>query len=512
MGRGATGAGLGPAPRASVERVRQPEVDSDFLLLPPHREGDRSQSGSLRAGDAPGHLVPGRVLPLATGDPHLPRPPHPRAQNQSGEAQDAGLRGTGLLPVGGLRRELSVAASLPSADRGDAPSARRDRRPGDSALPDVFCRQAGRRGGSDGHRDLPGRTASLRALLEPQLPNPQPRRGSAALGTDGLARGAAARRPDRDPFASPSMSDVHERLRRLLFLVPYVSKHPGVSVEELAKALSLPTDSLLKELDLLTMIGRPPFQPDDYIDIYVENGRVYVDLDQRFSAPPRLTAAEAAALSAAAEFLRPASGGSLGTALSKLERVVPESARAQYRDMERKIDANVQGPTDLAPLSKAISDRREVTFEYFSQGRGTVEQRRGRPLELFTHRGQWYLHAYCCTRHDERLFRLDRIRNLAVTDTVFAVSAAARPTMPNPASAEGQVRVRFSPTAAPYVRERFGSDVRALAGGGAEVNVAGDSERWLTQWILSFGGEAEVVEPAWAREAIARAARGGLSN
>ncbi len=308
------------------------------------------------------------------------------------------------------------------------------------------------------------------------------------------------------------MSDVHERLRRLLFLVPYVSKHPGVSVEELAKALSLPTDSLLKELDLLTMIGRPPFQPDDYIDIYVENGRVYVDLDQRFSAPPRLTAAEAAALSAAAEFLRPASGGSLGTALSKLERVVPESARAQYRDMERKIDANVQGPTDLAPLSKAISDRREVTFEYFSQGRGTVEQRRGRPLELFTHRGQWYLHAYCCTRLDERLFRLDRIRNLAVTDVAFALSAAARPTMPNPASAEGQVRVRFSPTAAPYVRERFGSDVRALAGGGAEVNVAGDSERWLTQWILSFGGEAEVMEPAWARQAVARAAREGLSS
>src|SRR5712692_6869669 len=107
------------------------------------------------------------------------------------------------------------------------------------------------------------------------------------------------------PLREPSMSDVHERLRRLLFLVPYVAKHPGVSVEELAKALSLPTDSLLKELDLLTMIGRPPFQPDDYIDIYVENGRVYVDLDQRFSAPPRLTAAEAAALRAAADLVRP---------------------------------------------------------------------------------------------------------------------------------------------------------------------------------------------------------------
>ena len=39
------------------------------------------------------------------------------------------------------------------------------------------------------------------------------------------------------------------------------------------------------------MVGRPPFQPDDFIDLHVENDRVWVDLDQRFSKPPRLTGA-----------------------------------------------------------------------------------------------------------------------------------------------------------------------------------------------------------------------------
>jgi proteasome accessory factor C len=302
------------------------------------------------------------------------------------------------------------------------------------------------------------------------------------------------------------VSDVHERLRRLLFLVPYISKHPGISVEELARALSLTRDQLLKELDLLTMVGRPPFQPDDYIDIYVENDRVYVDLDQRFSAPPRLTAAEATALTAAAELLKPAAGGALQSALAKLEKVLPAEVRSRYRDMERKIDANVQGSDELAPLAKAISSRREVTFAYFSQGRGAVEQRRARPLELFSHRGQWYLHAYCLSRKDHRLFRLDRIRDLALTSTPFELGNAARPTVPNPAGAAGEVKVRFSPVSAPYVRERFGQTVRTMPDGGAEVNVAGDSERWLVQWILSFGGEAEVLEPEWAREAVARAA------
>ena len=44
------------------------------------------------------------------------------------------------------------------------------------------------------------------------------------------------------------MSNVHERLRRLLFLVPYVSKHPGVTVEALAKALNMSREDLLEEL------------------------------------------------------------------------------------------------------------------------------------------------------------------------------------------------------------------------------------------------------------------------
>jgi proteasome accessory factor C len=111
-------------------------------------------------------------------------------------------------------------------------------------------------------------------------------------------------------------SDVHERLRRLLFLVPYVAKRPGITVDELARASGMGKDELLKELDLLTLVGRPPFQPDDFIDLHVENDRVYVDLDQRFSAPPRLTAAEAAALAAAAELLRPAPGDPLNSALA----------------------------------------------------------------------------------------------------------------------------------------------------------------------------------------------------
>jgi proteasome accessory factor C len=56
------------------------------------------------------------------------------------------------------------------------------------------------------------------------------------------------------------------------------------------------------------------------------------------------------------------------------------------------------------------------------------------------------------------------------------------------------------------MQERFGEAARPVGNGSVEVSVSSDSERWLTQWVLSFGGEAEVIEPNWAREAVARAA------
>ncbi len=327
-----------------------------------------------------------------------------------------------------------------------------------------------------------------------------------------MARPAAKAKGARvKKAAAGGKTPVHERLRRLLFLVPYVAKNQGITVERLARELGITHEALLEELDLLTMVGRPPFQPDDYIDIYVENDQVFVDLDQRLSAPPRLTASEAAALGAAGELLRPAAGEALERALRKLERVIPAGARERYREMHRKIDAGVGAPGELGPLVRAVADKREVTFAYFTQGRGETERRRVRPHELFSHRGQWYLSAFDLQRGEDRLFRVDRLSDVEVTGQAFEAPDVPRANVPNPA-ARGEVRVRFSALAAPYVRERFGDDAMPAPEGGVDVLVSGDSERWLVQWVLSFGGEAWVMAPEWARVAVARTARASLES
>ncbi len=305
-------------------------------------------------------------------------------------------------------------------------------------------------------------------------------------------------------------TEVHERLRRLLFLVPYVAEHPGQTVDQVAQALGLTRAALLEELDLLTLVGRPPFQPDDFIDIYVEDDRVYVDLDQRLSRPPRLTAAEGVALAAAAELLRPAAQDALRSALQKLEKVLPEAARQRYHQMTRQLDVSVDAPLGLAPLSQAIVEHREVELDYFAAGTGQTEHRAVQPHELFSHRGHWYLSAYCKSRKDERLFRLDRIAQLSLTERSFPAGGAPKSLRPREASAK--VTVRFNPQAAPFLQERFGAAGKKEPDGGLVVEVPGDSMRWLAQWVLSFGGDAEVISPPSAREAVAVAAKASLDS
>jgi proteasome accessory factor C len=304
------------------------------------------------------------------------------------------------------------------------------------------------------------------------------------------------------------VSAASERLRQLLFLVPYVSRHPGRSVDEVAAALGVGRVELLEALEFLPLVGRPPFEPDDFVDVYVEDDKVFVELDQRLHAPPRLTAAEGVALASAARLLGASASEALTSALEKLERVLPPSAREAFRQADRRLDVEGSALAGLPAVSMAIAERREVRFDYYAAGRGQTERRQVQPAELFGHQGQWYLSGFDVARGAERLYRVDRMGPLEVTDARFEPRPESAPARVPDRGLE-PVTVVFSAARAPFVRERFG-EARSLPDGRLEVTVPGDNARWLTGWVLSFGGDAQVVAPAWAVRSVGEAARASL--
>ena len=114
------------------------------------------------------------------------------------------------------------------------------------------------------------------------------------------------------------------RLRRLLAAVPYIIRHPGVRVSEVAALFGMAERDLLQDLNLLFMSGLPPYGPGELIDVETDDeGRVWIRMADYFARPLRLTTSEALSLYLRGKALMGTPGlhetGALASALDKIE-------------------------------------------------------------------------------------------------------------------------------------------------------------------------------------------------
>ena len=310
-------------------------------------------------------------------------------------------------------------------------------------------------------------------------------------------------------------SDLRERLRRLLLLIPYAARHPGASIKDLAQLVQLSEAELIEELDFLLMVGQPPFAPDDCVDIRVEDGKVYVDLDQALDKPPRLTAFEALALAAAARGMAGGDEGTVSKALAKIEAALPQQLLPIYRELLSRFEvAKLPAEAGTAGLlRKAIAKRCEVVLEYFAESRNETSHRPVRPRALRYAHGHWYLSAFCLTRNDDRFFRVDRIVEAKLTDQTFdplpperrSEASSLEPGEPPPPPKDPNftpARLRLTGGAViRYAEERFGAAaLEKLDDEHAVLTLSGPADAWTVSFALSFGGAAELLGPANLRE------------
>src|SRR5512137_992144 len=101
------------------------------------------------------------------------------------------------------------------------------------------------------------------------------------------------------------MSDPKHRIQRILTLIPYLRDHPGVRLEELEEFCGAPAAEILGDLNRILLCGVPPYLPDDYIGVYVDDGKVDIRFAEHFKRPVRFTLPEALALKLAIESLPP---------------------------------------------------------------------------------------------------------------------------------------------------------------------------------------------------------------
>lgn len=159
-------------------------------------------------------------------------------------------------------------------------------------------------------------------------------------------------------------------------------------------------------------------------------------------------------------------------------------------------------------IRAAIESRHIIAFHYFSP-RGE-SRREIEPYYLLFRWSGWYVWGWCTDKKDFRLFKLNRMEELEMEDTVFGKRAVPMPDLHSEKLYPGGIRVQavFEPECKWRLVEEFGKDCFSQLPDG-KLLFHGDytNREALFGWILSFGDRAELKEPRDIREELERVIR-----
>jgi predicted DNA-binding transcriptional regulator YafY len=167
-------------------------------------------------------------------------------------------------------------------------------------------------------------------------------------------------------------------------------------------------------------------------------------------------------------------------------------------------------------LSGATLRQHEVEFDYRKPGESRTNRRRVRPYHLANRENLWYLVGFDCERGALRTFALPRISNPKVLTTQFVRPADFSPEkfFANALGVLGgerdyRVTIRFTAAVADRIREREwheSQELRDLPDGRLELRLRLGALPEIERWILTWGTDAEVLQPKELRQRLQKTA------
>ncbi len=281
------------------------------------------------------------------------------------------------------------------------------------------------------------------------------------------------------------------RLSRILALIPYVLAKDGAKVSDIVERFGYTEAELTRDLNTVFFCGLPGYTPGDLMEAYIDGDEVVIDAADYFARAPRLTSMEALGLIAAGMAILGSGQGS-----PELEKAVDKLTKSVLPDGGAAIDVDVSGDSkNLAALKSAATERRVVRITYRSLTHEEETVRDIEPWAVVTTLGNWYVQGHCRMVDAERVFRVDRIRQMEVLEEVFE-----RPTdltEPGigytPSDDDIAARITLSPGAR-WVLDYYPVDVLKETKTGTEIRFTSPDAEIPARLLLRLGPEARLIE------------------
>jgi predicted DNA-binding transcriptional regulator YafY len=306
----------------------------------------------------------------------------------------------------------------------------------------------------------------------------------------------------------------NDQITRQWHLLRRLEGSPGQSLQELVD--NVPDDypknarTVRRDLEALEAVGFPLITER-------HNGQTRWRLIEGFRNIPALgfSATELMALTFSRKLLRPLEGteiqSALNSALNKVASALPPQGHEYVRALDNLFSIGLgphknyqQYKKTIDLITQAIDKTLTAQMRYFSASRTTTTRREVDPYRLWYAAGGLYLIAYCHLRKDVRLFAVERIRSITLTDHPyqmplgFDVEEYVQDALMIMRGRRIDIELLFSKKVATWVKDKLwhsSQETVPMKDGRLRMTLKVADTDELVGWILSFGSQVRVITP-----------------
>lgn len=314
----------------------------------------------------------------------------------------------------------------------------------------------------------------------------------------------------------------------LVIAVRLMTRPQGASLEELQEELGVSRRTVFRLKDTLEQLIKSPLDERDNL---LQKKKRYIfpkgfTLNLPMTNLSGLTTPELMALYAmrigSGLFRNSVIGDDIDSAFEKIGKALSPATKDLLERYSSLFVSIPKSPKDysahaesLEELSQAILARKTCWIRYTSFSGENIREKSFEisPLHFFERDGGLYVFVVVPYYNHIRLLAVERIKSVEMTDSCFPwpddfnpetlLKKAFGMCWDDPLTA----RIRFSPSQARYIRERTWAEKQSIEeqDDGSIVLTLETSGRWdVKKWVLSFGAEAELLEPVEMRQEIRR--------
>ena len=303
------------------------------------------------------------------------------------------------------------------------------------------------------------------------------------------------------------------RIDRISAILIMLQTKRIIKAEEIARRFEISKRTVYRDIRALEEAGVP---------IGAEAGVGYY-LTEGYHLPPVMfTKSEASSMLTAEKLVEKFTDHSVEknfkSALDKIKSVLPisdkdflEMLAPHIAILQHYADTDTDFPNNfLSDIQHALATKKVVKLDYFAVYSGELtEGRLVEPIGACYYGFAWHLIGYCRLRNDYRDFRIDRMKNLSVTDEKF--SSANR--MPLHEFLQGlyqsnnlePVVIRFDKSIISFVEKPkyyYGYVDETDLGNQVEMYFMIDSMEYMARWIIMHGSKAEIISPSKLKDNV----------